>query len=66
MTIDQAITVTGAAKGKLSRAFVYLQHTRRLDFQGTPEHAILVTAWEQLDDIQKHLNVIKRGHITQL
>jgi hypothetical protein len=66
MTIDQAITLTGAAKGKLTRAFIHLQNTRRLNFQGTPEHEVLAGAWEKLDMIQGHLGLIKRARITQL
>lgn len=63
MTIDQVITVAGAAKAKLNRAFIHLQRINPYD---TAALATLNAAWTKLDDTQQYLVRIKKGHITSL
>lgn len=63
MTLDQAITVTGQARAKVTRIRIYLQ-SREGYYDGL--HEALQSACVELDLIINHLSLIKKARLTQL
>ena len=68
MTLEQAITITGQARGKLDRALRYLEAQMRADECIRPEYPTeyLMDAQIELVSILNYLVALKKGHITQL
>lgn len=63
MTLDQAITVSGAARAKVASVRKYLHG--RADYYDGP-HEILQAACIDLDLIINHLALLKKGCVTSL